>query len=63
VSQWAFFQSTEDTSPAFITAWSDYKKQGDILLSGGRGKNELNEIKVLKEVSKTAFTSLKPLNI
>lgn len=62
VTQWAFYESSENPHPDFITPWEGYQKFGNILLSGGRGKGELTEIKVLSEVSKEAFTSFEPVN-
>ena len=41
----------------FITPWDGYTKQGNIFLSGGRGKGQLTNIKVLKNVSPTVFSS------
>lgn len=58
VSQWSFFPKAEDTEPRFSTPWTGYTKHGKILLSGGRGKYELTEIKVLEKVDKTIFERL-----
>lgn len=62
VTQWAFFASSENPNPNFITPWDDYNKHGGILLSGGRGKGQLTEIKVLENVPEGAFTSFEPVN-
>ena len=55
VSQWAFFPKADDAEPRFKTPWTDYVKHGEILLSGGRGKYELTEIKVLDKVGEAVF--------
>ncbi|MEP2026530.1 MAG: hypothetical protein ABJH98_14165 [Reichenbachiella sp.] len=63
VTQWAFFENSEQPNPSFITPWDDYKKYGNIMLSGGRGKGQLTEIKVLNEVPENAFTSFGKVTI
>ncbi|WP_422360269.1 hypothetical protein [Reichenbachiella sp.] len=62
ITQWAFFKASEQPHPSFITPWEDYQKYGNIMLSGGRGKGQLTDIKVLNEVPKEAFTSFEPVN-
>ncbi|MEO9966270.1 MAG: hypothetical protein ABJF11_10805 [Reichenbachiella sp.] len=57
VTQWGFYESSENPHPDFITPWENYEKHGNILLSGGRGKGSLTDIKVLDEVPKEVFTS------
>jgi len=55
VSQWSFYPKADDTEPRFITPWDGYVKHGEILLSGGRGKYELTEIKVMDKVGDAVF--------
>lgn len=62
ITQWAFFKSSEQLDPSFITPWEDYNKYGSVLLSGGRGKGKLTDIKVLNKVPKGAFTSFESIN-
>ena len=62
ITQWAFFAASEQPEPSFITPWEGYKKYGNIMLSGGRGKGQLTDIRVLNEVPKEAFTSFEPVN-
>ena len=63
ITQWAFFEATEQPHPSFITPWEDYQSYGKILLSGGRGKNKLTDIRVLNVVPKEAFTSFAPIDL
>lgn len=63
ITQWAFFEASEQPHPTFITPWEGYEKYGNILLSGDRGKGQLTEIKVLSEVPNGAFTSFEPVNL
>lgn len=63
VTQWAFFESSKNPHPDFITPWDGYQKYGNIMLSGGRGKGKLTDIKVLTDVPADAFTSFEPLNL
>ncbi|MCB0557954.1 MAG: hypothetical protein H6573_19770 [Lewinellaceae bacterium] len=61
VRQWAYFPKASDEKPAFITPWDDYRKYGDILLSGNRGERGITDIAVLEKAPEGAFTSLAPL--
>jgi len=56
VNQWSYFGSYADSLPGFTTPWDDYKKYGEIMLSGGRGKGEISEIEVLDAVDENVFT-------
>lgn len=56
VTQWAYYTDSTSLEPRFVTPWADYKKYGDIMLSGNRGKNSLSNIEVLKEVPDGTFT-------
>jgi hypothetical protein len=46
VTQWAFFTKYTDEKPAFVNPWKDYKKYGQIMLSGDRGRGKLEGIEV-----------------
>lgn len=48
VEEWRFYSKATDTIPRFVTPWVDYKKYGDILLSGDRGRFQLSDISVGK---------------
>lgn len=58
VTEWSYFANASDTTAAFTTPWSDYKQYGDILLSGNRGKNSLDNIVVRDSLSDNPFTKL-----
>jgi len=56
VSQWNFYSKASDEEVRFKTPWKNYKKQGEILLSGDRGGTyQLTEIAVSKEMANTVF--------
>lgn len=57
VTQWAFFQKFTDDQPKFTNPWADYKRYGQILLSGDRGRAgfTLNPIEVLEQVPPGIF--------
>lgn len=46
VEEWRFYTNATDSIPRFVTPWGDYKKYGEILLSGDRGKRALTDIAV-----------------
>jgi len=58
VRQWAYFPDAGDAEPGFIGSWDDYRKYGQILLSGKRGDRELSDIAVLDKAPEGAFSSL-----
>ncbi len=57
VIQWAYYPDSLSLEPRFITPWADYKKYGEILLSGNRGEYALNDIRVLDDISEDVFSS------
>ncbi|UZR94349.1 DUF6503 family protein [Chondrinema litorale] len=63
VNQWAYFKSYEDEEPGFILPWKNYKKHGEILLSGDRGPRQLTDIEVFEELPESIFTSLDAVNL
>lgn len=42
VTQWAYFEKYSDDTPKFVNRWTDYKKYGQILLSGDRGREGMS---------------------
>lgn len=46
IEEWRFYTNATDSVARFSTPWTDYKKYGDILLSGDRGRYQLTDIKV-----------------
>ncbi|MEO9483080.1 MAG: hypothetical protein ABJG47_06520 [Ekhidna sp.] len=56
ITQWAYYSDSTTLEPGFVTPWTDYKKYGEILLAGNRGKYELTDIQVLDEVPEGTFT-------
>ncbi len=56
VTQWAFFREYSMDEPNFITPWAEYKKYGEILLSGNRGERQLTDIAVLDRIPEGIFT-------
>ena len=57
VCQWSYFDSSSDSLPKMTTPWDDYQKYGDLLLSSGRGKNNITEITVLDSIAESVFTT------
>jgi len=52
VTQWDFFNSSDDKEPEFSTPWAEYKNFGNIKLSGNRGKGSLTDISASDELEK-----------
>ena len=47
LSQWDFYSKFDDEKARFSTPWADYKKHGDIFLSGDRGGDyQITEIAI-----------------
>ncbi|MDX1384052.1 MAG: hypothetical protein R3190_10445 [Thermoanaerobaculia bacterium] len=63
VEQWAYFESSDDPEPRFVTPWADWREYGDILLSGGRGQVALTEIAVHAALPEAVFTSPEPVDV
>ncbi len=57
VTQWAYFEKFTDEKPQFQLPWTDYQHYGNLLLSGGRGREgvSLNPIQVLDAVPAGTF--------
>ena len=51
VTQWSYYQDASAAEPRFILEWTNYKKIGEIMLSGGRGAYKLENIRVFDELS------------
>lgn len=56
IVQWDFFQNATDPKPRFSSPWADYRKYGNILISGNRGRRDLTEIQVMDQVDEKVFT-------
>lgn len=63
VKQWAYFKNAAQDSANFTLPWQDYKRYGDILLSGDRGERKITEIKVLNSLPEKVFTTFEPVEI
>lgn len=57
VTQWAYYPTADAAQPRFVNPWSDYKKYGNIMLSGNRQMAQLSGIMVFDELPETVFTS------
>lgn len=58
ITQWSFYADSSDTEPRFVTPWQGYEQKGAILLSGDRGRGQLTDIAVMKEVPPDLFSKL-----
>lgn len=56
VVEWAYFPSFEDEQPRIKTPWTGYERHGEILLSGGRGERNLNNIAVFSDLPERLYT-------
>ena len=62
VTQWAFYANAADSKPTFVTPWNDYKKYGNILLSGDRGQRQITDIAVYKDLPESIFLEPESFN-
>ena len=56
VWQWAYYPKFTDEKPGFTLPWIDYKKHGEILLSGERGQRDLTDIRVFSGLPGEVFS-------
>jgi hypothetical protein len=64
VEQWAYYEKVSDPSPEFILPWLSWRRYGQILLSGDRGKEgSLTDLAVLNEVPDSVFTQSAPVDL
>ncbi|MEM7229186.1 MAG: PT domain-containing protein [Planctomycetota bacterium] len=57
VDQWDFYVNADDAEPQLSTPWAGWKRHGDIMLCGDRGRMQLSDIGVYDTVPETAFTN------
>ncbi len=57
ITSWAFFTQFDDETPRFTTPWVDYNTYDQILLSGNRGRGQLTDIGVFKNIPDQVFES------
>ena len=63
VEQWDFYGTADQPEPNFSTPWHDWKRYGEILLSGNRGERHLTDIEVLNDVPEETFESPEPVYV
>lgn len=59
VSQWSYYPKFSDEKPGFTLPWIEYKKYGQIMLSGERGARDLTDIMVFEKLPGDVFTDFK----
>ncbi|MBC7569813.1 MAG: hypothetical protein H7319_08790 [Spirosoma sp.] len=57
VWQWAYYPKFTDEKPGFTLPWTDYKKHGNVLLSGERGQRDLTDIRVFTGLPGEVFSN------
>ncbi len=57
VTQWAYYPTVDAEEPRFVNPWADYKKYGNIMLSGNREMAQLSDIMVFDELPESVFNS------
>ncbi len=62
VEQWSFFSSAADEEARFTTPWAKWQRQGNVMLSGDRGRSQLEDINVYETVPQSAFESSTPID-
>lgn len=55
VKEWAYYSNADQEEPDMVTPWKDFKKYGEIMLSGNRGQNNLEKIVVYDYVPESVF--------
>lgn len=60
--QWDYYAEAQADTARFSSPWEEYRRFGNILLSGKRGQRGITEIAVYEEVPAAAFESLEPVD-
>lgn len=55
VSQWSYYKAATDPEPRFTLPWSDWAEYDGVMMSSGRGKVDVTNIKVSGADDRTAF--------
>lgn len=63
VTQWKYYRYAEQDTANWTRYWDNYRKYGNLLLSGDRDEGGPGDIKVLETIPVEAFTSLDPVSI
>ena len=58
VKQWSFYRDRNMTEPNFITPWEKYDKFGSLKLSGDRGRRQITDIDVPRELDRQLFENI-----
>lgn len=56
VEQWAFFRTADEAAPIFTTPWADWRKHGNVMLSGDRGERKITDVQAPAELPREVFT-------
>lgn len=65
ITQWDFYRNADDEKAGFQTPWPDYRKFGNIMLSGGqspRGGSRITDIGVYDELPASVYESLEAVD-
>lgn len=58
VVYWDYFKTKYDTLPSVSNPWNDYRMYGDIKISGGRGGDTIEEIRIYNDLPDKIFTDV-----
>ena len=58
VIHWDYFKNKNDTLPSVSNPWNDYRTYGAIRISGGRGGDTIEEIRIHNELPNEIFTDV-----
>ena len=63
VTQWSYFEKSDNEKPNFTMPWQDYRSLGNILLSVSRGETRvMTPMGVYKNLPDSTFTSFNAVN-
>ena len=58
IVRWDYFRNKNDSIPSLSNPWNDYRKYGNIIISGGRGNDTISEIAVYGSVAEELFNNV-----
>jgi len=57
VAQWAYYEQADNPEPGFTRPWNQWERYGDIMISTGRGRFDITDVRVSNDADPAAFAA------